>query len=199
MKLLSTLALATAFLFFSFSNSSCKSTAPIIDPPSKEIVTTTVTEPVSKSNIIKPAGHAIPSVDVKTLEGKSVNIQDYVGKGKITVMSFWATWCSPCKRELDAINEIYPDWQEAYDVELLAITIDDARSMAKVPALIETKGWEYTILADSKRELQKALNFQTVPQTFLLDAEGNIVYTHSGYNPGDEIELEEKIAALAEK
>jgi len=111
----------------------------------------------------------VPSVDVKTLEGK------------------------------DAINEIYADWQEQYDMELLAVTIDDARSMAKVPALVETKGWEYTILADSKRELQKALNFQTVPQTFLIDAEGNIVYTHSGYNPGDEIELEDKIAELAGK
>jgi len=94
---------------------------------------------------------------------------------------------------------MYPDWQEEYGAELIAITIDDARYIAKVPALIETKGWEYTILADSKRELQKALNFQSVPQTFLLDAEGNIIYTHSGYNPGDEIELEDKIAALAGK
>jgi len=140
----------------------------------------------------------IPSVDVKTLDGKTVNIQDYIGNGKITVMSFWATWCSPCKRELDAISEFYPDWQEEYDVQLLAVTIDDARSLAKVPALIETKGWEYTVLSDVKRELQKALNFQTVPQTFLIDAEGNVVYTHSGYNPGDEYELEEKIKALAE-
>jgi peroxiredoxin len=142
---------------------------------------------------------SVPSVDVKTLGGKTVNIQDYTGNGKITVMSFWATWCSPCKRELDAISEVYADWQEDYDMQLLAVTIDDARSMAKVPALVETKGWEYTVLSDSKRELQKALNFQTVPQTFLIDQEGNIVYSHSGYNPGDEIELEDKIAELAGK
>jgi len=141
----------------------------------------------------------VPSINVKTLAGKTVNIKDYVGKGKITVMSFWATWCSPCKKELDAIAEIYEDWQEDYNVELLAVTIDDARSMAKVPALVETKGWKYTVLSDSKRELQKALNFQTVPQTFLINAEGEIIYTHSGYNPGDEIELEDKIAALAGK
>ena len=114
-------------------------------------------------------------------------------------MSFWATWCSPCKRELDAIADMYEDWQEDYDMELIAVTIDDSRSMAKVPALVETKGWEYTILSDSKRELQKALNFQTVPQTFLINASGEIVYTHSGYNPGDEIELEDKIAALTQK
>ena len=79
-------------------------------------------------------GHTLPAVNVKTMEGKSVNIQDLVGNGKITVISFWATWCSPCKRELDAIADIYPDWQEEFDVELLAVTIDDARGVAKVPA-----------------------------------------------------------------
>ncbi|MGA0258372.1 MAG: TlpA family protein disulfide reductase [Saprospiraceae bacterium] len=135
----------------------------------------------------------IPSVDLKTLDGKTVNIKDYIGKDKITIVSFWATWCSPCKRELDAVSDFYEEWQDEYDVELLAITIDDARSLAKVPALVETKGWEYTILADVKRELQKALNFQTIPQTFLLDGKGEIVYTHSGYSPGDEYELEEEI------
>ncbi len=139
----------------------------------------------------------IPSVELKTLDGKTVNIKDYVGQGKITVVSFWATWCSPCKRELDAISEVYPDWQEDHNVELIAITIDDSRSLAKVPALIETKGWEYTVLADVKQELKKALNFQTVPQTFLLNEKGEIVYSHTGYSPGDEYELEEKIVALA--
>jgi len=144
-------------------------------------------------------GNTLPSVDVKTLDGKKVNIQDFVGKGKVTVISFWATWCSPCKRELDAIAEIYPDWQEDYDVELLAVTIDDARGVAKVPAMVAAKGWDYTVLSDSKQELQRALNFQTVPQTFLLNAQGEIVYTHSGYSPGDEYELEEEIKKAAGK
>lgn len=141
----------------------------------------------------------MPSIPLKTLKGQTVNIQDFLGNGKITVISFWATWCSPCKRELDAIADIYEEWQEDHNVELLAITIDDARSLAKVPALVETKGWDYTILADSKRELQKALNFQTVPQTFLVDQDGNIVYTHTGYNPGDELELEDEIIKISAK
>lgn len=178
-----------SFLLLSV-NTSCKTTtATNVEPVAEEVEVVEVIKPSPTSGI--------PSVNVKTLEGKTVNIQDYVGDGQITVISFWATWCSPCKRELDAIAEIYEDWQEEYGMKLLAVTIDDARSMAKVPALVETKGWDYTILSDSKRELQKALNFQTVPQTFLVDGEGNIVYTHTGYNPGDEIELEDKIAALS--
>lgn len=137
-----------------------------------------------------------PSVTIKTLDGKSVNIQDYTNNGKITVVSFWASWCTPCKRELDAVNEHYDEWVEKYDLQLLAITIDDARGLSKVPAMVKSKGWEFTILADSKQELQRALSFQTIPQTFLIDQNGNIVYSHNGYNPGDELELEKKIAEL---
>lgn len=138
-----------------------------------------------------------PSVTIKTLDGKSVNIQDYTNNGKITVVSFWASWCTPCKRELDAVHELYEEWVEKYDLQLLAITIDDARGLSKVPAMVKSKGWEFTILADSKQELQRALSFQTIPQTFLIDQNGNIVYSHNGYNPGDELELEKKIAELS--
>lgn len=137
-----------------------------------------------------------PSVNLKTLEGKSVNVTDFTNNGKITIVSFWATWCTPCKREMDAINEVYADWVDKYDVQFLAITIDDARGLTKVPAMVQSKGWAFTVLADTKQELQHALNFQTIPQTFLLNNKGEIVYSHNGYNPGDEFELEKQIAAL---
>ena len=139
----------------------------------------------------------VPSLSLKTLDGKTVNLQDYSKDGKITVISFWATWCSPCKKELDAIADYYAEWQEAYDVELIAITIDTHRALAKVPAIVETKGWEYTILSANEQEAQNALNFQTIPQTFIIGKNGKIVWDHSGYLPGDEEELEEEIATLS--
>ncbi|MBK8515017.1 MAG: TlpA family protein disulfide reductase [Saprospiraceae bacterium] len=143
------------------------------------------------------SNNPFPSVNIKTLDGKPVNTSDYTSKGKITIVSFWATWCTPCKRELDAVNDLYSEWVEKYDIQLLAITIDDARGLAKVPAMVQTKGWEFTVLADSKQELQQSLNFQTIPQTFLLNQKGEIVYAHNGYNPGDELELEKKISELS--
>jgi cytochrome c biogenesis protein CcmG, thiol:disulfide interchange protein DsbE len=138
----------------------------------------------------------VPSVDIKTIEGKSVNILDYVGKGKPVIISFWASYCSPCKRELDAVSELYPQWQKEYNVELVAVTIDDARGLAKVPGIVSSKGWSYTVLSDLSLSLQNALSVQSIPETVLVDGDGNIVYTHSGYSSGDEFELEEKLKAL---
>ncbi len=141
----------------------------------------------------------VPDLNLKTLDGKTVNLQDYSNNGKITVISFWATWCAPCKKELDAIADIYPDWQEEYDVELLAITIDTRRQLAKVPGVVETKGWEYIVLSANEQEAFNSLNFQTVPQTFIIDKNGKIVWDHSGYLPGDEDELEDVLEELSSK
>jgi peroxiredoxin len=137
-----------------------------------------------------------PSANIKTLEGKTVNITDYIGKGKPVIISFWASWCSPCKRELDVMSEIYPEWKSTYGVELIAITTDDSRGLAKVPGIVSSKGWPFIVLADTNNELQQALGFQSIPETFLLDGAGNIIYTHSGYNLGDELELEDKIKEI---
>jgi cytochrome c biogenesis protein CcmG, thiol:disulfide interchange protein DsbE len=141
----------------------------------------------------------LPNVTIADLQGKPVNIQEFAAGGKITILSFWATWCAPCKRELDAIAELYPSWSAEYNTRLIAITIDNARALTQVKPLIQEKGWEFDVLVDSKQELQQALNFQAIPQTFVVDTQGNIVYQHEGYTPGDEYELEKVIKELAGK
>lgn len=138
----------------------------------------------------------LPSANVKTLEGQSLNVQTLGQSGKITVISFWATWCSPCKKELDAIKDYYADWQKEYGMELVAISVDDPRTAAKIPAMVQEKGWEYRVLLDSNKEFQQTANVSSVPHTLLLDQSGNIVFEHIGYAPGDELELEEKIKEL---
>jgi|SRR5690606_25999676 cytochrome c biogenesis protein CcmG/thiol:disulfide interchange protein DsbE len=141
----------------------------------------------------------LPDITIADLKGKPVRIIDYIQPGKTTIISFWATWCAPCKRELDAIADLYPVWQEDYGAQLVAITIDNARALTQVKPLITEKGWEYEFLVDAKEELKQALNFQAIPQTFIVDGEGNIVYQHEGYNPGDELEVEKIIKQLAGK
>ena len=75
----------------------------------------------------QPANKRLPDVTITDLQGKPVNIQEFASNGQVTILSFWATWCAPCKRELDAISELYPQWTEDYNTRLIAITIDNAR------------------------------------------------------------------------
>ena len=134
-----------------------------------------------------------PSAQLKSLDGATVEISDVIAKNKKTIISFWASWCKPCKNEMDAVGELYEEWQDEYGVEFVAITIDNARGLAKVPAIVATKDWDYTFLSDTNQELKQALNFQTIPMTFVVDQDNNIIYSHNGYTPGDEFELEEAL------
>lgn len=138
----------------------------------------------------------IGEINVKSLDGRSVSFNDVIQDDKLTVISFWATWCAPCKKELDAIAEIYEDWQAEYDMELIAVSVDDARASAKVKPMVAEKGWPYRVYVDINQSFMRSLHFQTVPYTILLDKAGKIIYRHSGYLPGDELELEEKMDSL---
>jgi len=151
----------------------------------------------SKSkNVFSASSKELPNITLNNLEGKKINVADYGTNGKITVISFWATWCSPCKKELNNISYLYEDWQDDYDMELVAISIDDVRNVSKVKTYVNGQTWDYEVLLDTNEDLKRAMNFQTVPYTVLVNSKGEIVYTHAGYVEGDEYILEEKIKAL---
>jgi peroxiredoxin len=139
----------------------------------------------------------IASAELKTLEQETVDLADLLKEKELTVISFWATWCKPCQSELDAIADLYPEWQEELGVQMLAITIDTQRQLSKVPGILSTKGWEYTVLSDANNVMRNQLGFQAIPQTYVVDSAGNVLYSHSGYSPGDEYELEDKLKELA--
>jgi len=138
----------------------------------------------------------LPSIMVKKMDGTPVNIQDYGKTGKIMVISFWATWCTPCIKELNNVLDVYDDWQKKYGLELVAVSMDDARTSSKVQPVANSLGWPYLILLDENKDLARAMNVNNPPQTVLIDQNGNIVYVHNGYTEGSEIELEEQIKKL---
>ena len=141
----------------------------------------------------------VPSVNVKTLKGKTINTSKIKNGGKPMVISFWATWCSPCKKELNNISEVYETWQEETGVKLIAISIDDARNKHKVKPYVDSKGWDFDVYLDVNQDLKRAMNVNNVPYTFLIDGKGKIVYEHNNYVPGDENILYKKIKALVKK
>ena len=149
------------------------------------------------STVVAFGQKSVPSVSVKSLDGESFDLQEFASDPEVVyIVDFWATWCSPCKKELDAIADYYEDWQEDYNVELIAITIDNQRALPKVPGVVETKGWEYEILAGNEEAMRNAFNFQTIPHTVVIKG-GQVVYEHNGYVPGFEDELEEVVAKAA--
>ncbi len=141
----------------------------------------------------------VPSVNLQDLAGKKVDTKTFSNDGKPMIINFWATWCAPCKRELAAIAEVYDDWQAETGVKLIAISIDDARSMARVAPYINGQAWDYEFYLDPNGDFKRALNVNNIPHTFLVDGSGNIVYQHNNYEPGDENELYSKVLELKGK
>ncbi|MBK7384600.1 MAG: TlpA family protein disulfide reductase [Flavobacteriales bacterium] len=145
------------------------------------------------------AQQRLPNVTVQTLDGKKVDSRTFSNDGKPVIVNFWATWCAPCKKELNAIAEKYADWQARTGVKLIAVSIDDARSMARVKPYVSGQDWDYEVYLDPNGDLKRALNVNNVPHTFLLNGNGEIVYQHNNYEPGDENVLFEQVLELVGK
>ena len=138
----------------------------------------------------------LPNVDVKKIDGSSFNFKNIDNNGNPIVISFWATWCKPCTKELNNIAELYEDWQDETNVKLVAVSIDDRRSQSKVAPYVNSSGWEYEIYIDPNSDLKRAMGVSTVPHTFLLDKNKQIIWQHRGYVEGDEYELFDEILKL---
>ncbi|MCZ2444674.1 MAG: TlpA family protein disulfide reductase [Flavobacteriales bacterium] len=140
--------------------------------------------------------NSIPQATVQDINGKSVSTTQFANNGKPIIISFWATWCKPCVAELSTIDEYYEDWQDETGVKLIAISIDDARNVAKVAPFVNGKAWSYEVYCDPNGDFKRAMSVNTVPHTFLVDGNGEIVWQHNSYNPGDEDELYKLVQAL---
>lgn len=138
----------------------------------------------------------LPSVTIKDLTGQSINTGTLSNEGKPMIISFWALWCKPCINELTTIAEVYPDWVTETGVKIIAVSIDDARSTAKVGPTVNAKGWEYQVLLDSNGDFKRAMNVNMVPHTFLVNGQGEIVWQHTSFSEGSELELIDMVRKL---
>jgi len=141
----------------------------------------------------------VPSIELQTMNGGQANLKTYAENDKITIVSFWATWCKPCKKELNNLKYLMPDWKEQYDTELVAISLDDSRTSRKVKSFVNGERWQFDVLLDVNKKSKRALNFSAIPYSMVINKKGEIVYKHSGYKEGDEYKLEDKLKALNKK
>jgi len=140
----------------------------------------------------------LPNVTLKDINGKSVNVSSYNNSDKPVIVSFWATWCGPCIKELKAIKQVYSKWQKELGVELVAVSIDDARTKNRVKPQVSGADWKYTILLDENSELKRAMNVINVPYTVIL-YKGEVKFKHSNYTPGIENKIYEELKSLTKK
>ena len=135
---------------------------------------------------------SLPNITLKSLDGKSINVKKVSNSKDVKVFAFWATWCVPCINELDAISEVYEDWQDETNVELIAISTDDSRTKKRIRPLVNGKDWTYEILLDDNQDLKRALNITVLPH-LLIVKNGEIIYRKTSYTPGSEDEIYENI------
>lgn len=133
---------------------------------------------------------ALPDVTLKDINGKEVRVAELSRSGKPIIISFFATWCKPCIRELKAIHELYPDWQDETGVEMYIVSEDEGQDAQKVAPMVNGFGWEYKVLLDPNGTLKRAMNVQNIPHLFVIDSKGKTVYNHVGYTDGGETEIE---------
>jgi cytochrome c biogenesis protein CcmG, thiol:disulfide interchange protein DsbE len=139
----------------------------------------------------------LPTTTIRDINGKQIAFNETHTKGKVTMYSFWATWCVPCKLEINNIKGKLDQWKKEVDFEYVTIALDDARSVTQIKTYTKAKGWTFPVYHDPNSDLKRSLNFQDIPFTIIVDKEGKIVYQHTGYEEGGENELFAKIKELS--
>ncbi len=140
---------------------------------------------------------SIPAVQIKTVDGKPFNTKSIKAEGHPVIIDFWATWCKPCVKELNAIADEYEDLVEETGVKIYAVSVDNARTSSRVAPFVNTNGWEYEVLLDPNSDFKRAMNVVNVPHIFIYDKNGKLVEQHTSFNEGDEEHLFELIRKLA--
>ena len=141
------------------------------------------------------AQDALPTdVELHTLQGETFPSAQLARAEGATIVALWATWCAPCKKELDVYSEYYDAWKDEYGAEIYAVSIDNARAIKKIPEMVAAKGWGFPVLTDDAHGMLSALQISSIPQIYIIGKDGEVLYEHSGYSPGDEEKVRKVLA-----
>ncbi len=140
---------------------------------------------------------SLPDFSLKKIDGTQFSISDVLGK-KIIIIDFWATWCKPCKKLLKKLDDLGHEFSDK--VIVLAISTDESSSFARIESFVKSRGYRFTVLLDPDSSVSGIFNpAGTIPYTMIIDLNKKIVFTHTGYIPGFEKKIREKIVELTDK
>lgn len=139
----------------------------------------------------------LPDTQIKDVNsGKKVAFNKTFEPGKVTVISFWATWCVPCKKEIKNVREKLEAWHKEADFNYMTVSIDETRAEGLVRSYAKSQGWDFPYFIDPNGDLKRSMNFQNVPFTMIIDKTGKVAFKHEGYEEGGEEEVFAKIKEL---
>ena len=143
------------------------------------------------------AQNTFPTPELVTIDQQPAALGDYVGNGKPAVIAVWATWCQPCHMELDHMKSYLDKWENEYGANVVAVSVDQRHMVRRIAPLVQRKGWQYDILVDTDGQLQSRLGFRSIPTMYIVDGNGKIVKTFTGYQSGREAQVDQLLSRLA--
>lgn len=121
-----------------------------------------------------------PPFALPSLDGRTVSLADYRGK-KNLVVSFWASWCGPCRMEMPVLRSFYEKHHnDSNDFEFLAISIDDSAAPAR--AFATSNNIPFPVLLDISKQTSEAYGIEGIPTLFVIDKSGKVIFGHSGFD-----------------
>lgn len=130
------------------------------------------------------AAAQLPATVLRDLYGRAVRTDTLSNAGRPIIISFFATWCKPCNRELSAIADVYDEWREETGVRLVAVSIDEAQNSERVRPFVDGKGWTYDVLLDPNSNFRRALNVSLIPHVLSSTARQNRLFALGIYRRG---------------
>ncbi|MBS0030077.1 TlpA family protein disulfide reductase [Chitinophaga sp. 22321] len=131
-------------------------------------------------------GDTVPSFSFELTEGKTVHISDY--KGRLVLLNMFATWCPPCNAELPEVQKLI--WApHKNDPRFAFFVFGREEGWEKLKPFKEKKGFDFPILPDEGRKIFSLFASQNIPRNFLIDENGKIIYSSTGYSAEELQEL----------
>ncbi|KPL00079.1 MAG: hypothetical protein AMJ90_08855 [candidate division Zixibacteria bacterium SM23_73_2] len=138
--------------------------------------------------------HKAPNFVLEDLNGKKFELEKNLDETPIFI-SFWATWCKPCIKELDQMKKVQKELEDK-KFQIIAIDEDGPRTLSKVKSFVKSRGWKFPVLLDKNKKVYRKYQVVGLPYSLILDKNGTIIFSHSTYRPGDEKIVKKKILEL---
>jgi cytochrome c-type biogenesis protein len=139
-----------------------------------------------------PLAPKYSSIDLETK--KIVSLESIYKKNNLTLLNLWATWCQPCREEIPILEKIYQDLNK-YGVDVVGVSIDRRGSESMITSFTNKLNMTYPILFDPNNNFARAFKTIGVPESFLIDKDGQVVYRWRGPIEGNTVNIENFITA----